>query len=89
MTLSHSDCAVDIVRLTIITSFFDKVDTTYLYAQVQWSDMLHTSIGIIAICLPTIRMLILRIGEALQSYNRSSKSNTSNVSLRSRWNKKE
>ena len=49
--------------------------------------MLHTSIGIIAICLPTIRILMLKISEVLQSHTYSSKSKTSNVNLRSRRNK--
>ena len=56
---------MDIARLAVITSFFGKKDFTYLYAQVQWWDMLHTSLGIIAICLPTIRILLSWIGEVL------------------------
>ncbi|MCJ1282474.1 hypothetical protein MMC26_001797 [Xylographa opegraphella] len=83
----HRDCAVDIARLAVITSFFGEADFTYLYAQVQWWDMLHTSIGIIAICLPTIRMLILKMSDVLQGYIHSSKSNSTNGYLVGRWNK--
>ena len=85
--LSRRDCAVNVARLAVITSFFGEADVTYNYAQVQWWDMLHTSIGIMAICLPTIRILILGVSEVLQSYICSSKSNTLNVNLRSRWYK--
>ena len=83
----YSDCAAAIVRLAVTGSSFGAEDFTYAYTAPQWWCIIHPCLGILAICLPTMRVFLLKITKLYESSAHLSANITqaSTVARRNRW----
>ena len=57
----YRDCAAAIVRLAVTGATFNLPDFTYEWAISGLWCAIHPSLGVLAICLPTVRILIVKI----------------------------
>ena len=81
----YNDCAVAIIRLAVVGASFGAADYTYAYAAAQYWSAIHPCLGIIAICLPTMRIFLQKARRAFQAPKTWSSTASTKPTTASHW----
>lgn len=83
------DCALALIRLSGSANMLGQPDTSYSWAPAMWWSVIHTCLGVVVICLPTMRVLVTTASShltSLRTTRNTSNNSTALTSKRSRSN---